>query len=1209
MNEHDEFHATLRFRVIRKIGAGGAGAVYEAYDREQGARVALKTLWLPSAAALLRFKNEFRSLQDLHHPNLVTLGELFEAEGQWFFSMEFVEGRDLVEWSSADQPLTKSEILGGSRYPRLRRAFAQLFRGLNALHSAGKVHRDIKPKNVLVTLEGRVVILDFGLVVDTANPREHDPSELLGSLHYMAPEQAVRLRVDPRADSYSAGVVLYRALTGRLPFERTAEEMINFGTREKPTPPSRITDGIPSDLNALCMDLLQVTPGLRPSAEEAMARLEASGTSASVLPPAPPFVGRDAELTVLREAFNETLFGGTVAVAVSGNSGVGKSVLVRRFGEQISAESGAVVLSGRCYERESVPYKGIDGVVDALSRWLARLKRTEMRALLPPGAALLWHVFPVLRRIEELADRSTQAEFPVDPRVLRAELFATMRELFVRIGMRLPIVIVIDDLQWSDADSLMLLRELVRPPNAPGLLLLATVRTSADERPEVLRELPATVRHLRLGSLAVPEARALAALLLRRVPWSAEGMVEQIAREASGHPLYIDELVRHALLNEDGGNAGTRLEDALWTRISRLEPVSRRVVELAALAGAPRTQDVLAHAVGLEFGPFARVVASLRAANLVRTSGLRRIDSADVYHDFVRKAVLAHLDEAAQVEGHRRLAEALVERDPTSADALAVHWRGAREPEKSARNALTAASLATDALAFDRAAALYRMVLALGISTEIEARAIRARLGDALANAGRGAEAAAVFLEAVNGASPAEALDLQGRAAEQLLITGHFDEGLETLKAVLAAMGMEVPVSRRAAIASLLIRRGQLLVRGLRFRETTEAACDPDDLRSIDLLGSVSMALGMVDTLRGADFQTRHLLRALDAGEPRRVARALAIEAVYSATGGTKSSERTAQIVTLARAVADRVKVPKAFAWGLGAAGATSFLEGRWADANAYLDQALGIMRKENAGLTWENNSAHFYQLGALLHLGELKELGRRIPILVAEAQQRGDRYATTQFRTGLLSIAWLARGDAEGARREANDAILHWSRRGTHLPHFLDLLAQAQIDLYEGRAESAYARVADRGAALESAMLLRVQFVRIKMLDLRARVAIALARLRVDRADELLREASVSVRAIEQEGARWATPLARLMRAGIASCRGEREKAIALLLHAEAEFTAEGMALHLAATQWRRSELSRGSEGERARQLSRAWMDAQSVHDPKSLVRMLAPA
>ncbi len=199
-----------RFELLRPLGEGGMGVVYEAFDRERNAKVALKTLKATvsrkaSAQALLRFKREFRALQDLHHRNLVTLGELIAHDEQWFFTMELVDGyRDFLAWphvrprapmpdgdvalvvererqstahGSIDDTPMKFMRRNSNPAPvhsgvideaKLRATLPQLAAGLDALHQAGKVHRDIKPSNVRVTPVGRVVLLDFGLVADVA---------------------------------------------------------------------------------------------------------------------------------------------------------------------------------------------------------------------------------------------------------------------------------------------------------------------------------------------------------------------------------------------------------------------------------------------------------------------------------------------------------------------------------------------------------------------------------------------------------------------------------------------------------------------------------------------------------------------------------------------------------------------------------------------------------------------------------------------------------------------------------------------------------------------------------------------------------------------------------------------------------------------------------------------------------------------------------
>ena len=199
--------AGSRFEILRSVGQGGMGVVYEAMDHERGRRIALKTLLSPEPDQLLRFKNEFRALQDIQHPNLVVLGELREIEGRLFFTMEFVDGVRFLRWVRP----SSDEAAGELDEERLRDALRQLAAGLVALHDAGKVHCDIKPANVLVTtserLTGRVVILDFGVVAD-AN-RKPDARTIAGTPNYMAPEQSFGLAVG----RYSQNLSVMKALT------------------------------------------------------------------------------------------------------------------------------------------------------------------------------------------------------------------------------------------------------------------------------------------------------------------------------------------------------------------------------------------------------------------------------------------------------------------------------------------------------------------------------------------------------------------------------------------------------------------------------------------------------------------------------------------------------------------------------------------------------------------------------------------------------------------------------------------------------------------------------------------------------------------------------------------------------------------------------------------------------------------------------------
>ena len=1305
----DGFRGSERFLVLRRLGSGGAGVVYEAYDREQGGRIALKVLKRLQPDALLRFKNEFRALQDINHPNLASLGELFEDGGQWFFTMEFVEGTDLLSYVSrfsrrpgsmttedrtiadtlvdSPAPFRRSPSEPGMPRPergeradlseralsritpfderKLRGVLPQLVRGVRALHAAGKVHRDIKASNILVAHDGRVVLLDFGLIMDTDRAREEAETHMVvGTEKYMAPEQAAALQVGPQADCYSIGVVLYRSLTGQFPFGEATGDRLVAKQRHRPAAPTDLVDGVPADLNDLCLDLLRPHPSARPGCDQILERLNEkpwedadgwkppTGEQSVAPPPASsegPFVGRDLELAILHDAFDETMRGATCAIGDVGESGVGKSTLVRRFTALVSEESNALVLSNRCYERESVPYKALDGIIDALSRVLARMAAMDLAELIPRRAGLLAQAFPVLRRVRPFAEASDPArgatEGSVDPKERRAQLFGAVREMLSRLAGQVPLVLVIDDIQWSDADSIALLRDLLRPPDAPALLLLATARAAGETVPEDVLGALGDVRTLRLDRLEPDDARRLARKLLARVPWGGEEMAERVAREADGHPLFIDALVRHALGGGEERARNVRLEDALAARVGRLEDAQRQVLEAVAVGGGPLRLDVVAHATSGELAGLARAVARLRIANLVRASGIRRVDLLDTYHDRVRGAVLAHLDDEARRAWHRRIAMAIEVCAPSDVDGLVTHWRGARDGARASRYALMAAAHASDAFAFDRAARMYKIALASEAggadgdagggsdaprageldaesrarpvararSSPSDLRAIRTNLAIALVNAGRGAEAAEAFLAAAEGATPDEAIDLKRRGAEQLLFSGHFDEGLAVLREVLAAMGMELPKTSRSALASLLVRRGQLRLRGIDFDARDARDCSEADLRRIDMLAAVSSSLGMVDTVRGADFQTRHVLLALKTGEPLRVVRALALEAIYSATGGTRTAGRTAEIVARLREAAARVpNDPVSQAWALAGAAVPSLLEGRWKEATERLAEAAIAFRERCAGQAFALDSINFYLLAALVQLGEMKELGRRIPALLEEATERGDRYALTQLRSGVLSMAWLARGDPEGARREADDAIRQWSKQGTHLPHFLDVLAQAQIDLYEGRPRAAYARVCDKWEALQKAFLLRVQFIRIRMVELRGRAALAVAAAGAGDVETHLREVERCAAEIAAEGTRWGAPLATLLRAGASAVRGETDPAKRQLASAEDGFASERMGLQVAVCRWRLAErIDAEGKQERAALLRAAattWMQEQGVVEPERLVQTIAP-
>jgi len=1225
-----EFTGTQRFRIVRSVGRGGMGEVYEAVDREHDARVALKLLTTLTPDALLLFKNEFRALRDIEHPNVVHFGELLEDGGRWFFTMEFVDGVDFLAYvrpggdgADAEQPTVRTGSAGaalaapesavqrcavalrGFDEGRLREALRQTAAGLAALHAAGKVHRDIKPSNVRVTGDGRVVLLDFGLVTDLRHENDvYTRHSVVGTPAFMAPEQVGHLEAGPESDWYSVGVMLFLALTGRLPFGGGASDVLVNKQLFEPPPPHAIAPDVPPDLDDLCVALLHTDPQARATHREIVRVLSAAEASPAVASPV-PFVGRAAELARLEGWFEQARAGRPATVRVHGESGVGKSALLHAFARRI-AERGAIVLAARCYESELVPFKAVDGVVDALSQHLVSLPAAEAAELTPPNASLLTQTFPVLRRVRSIAAAGAPLGDAPDPQEARGRAFAALRELFCRLARTRPLAVAIDDMQWSDADSLALLRELVRPPDAPALLLVLTIRDDAARGSDAaLSAMPGVAHSLDLERLPLDDARSLATQLLRRfaVP-DAAATADALAHEAGGHPLFLEALARHTQ-SVGAPYARLALDDALWQRVRELDADGRRVLQLVAVAAAPVTAKLAAHAATMDFADFSRRASGLRVAHLLRWSDADRVEP---YHDRVRAVVLAHLDPADARAHHRCLALALEALGGGDPEALAVHWRGGGDDARALAYALKAAELADRALAFDRAAQMYRLALELGLP-QAEATRVRVLLGDALQNAGRGADAAHTYLTAAEGAAKAsEHLDLRRRAAEQLLIAGHVDEGLAVLGAVLDAVGMPLQRTPVRALASLLLRRAQLRLRGLRFEERAPGEIAEDDLARIDVSWSAAIGLSMIDNVRSADFQTRNLLHALGAGEPSRIARALCVEGAHSSIAATRTAARTTRLFDAAEDLARRTDDPYAQGLQRITSGTAAYLGGRWRRARELSEGGEAILRARCTGVVGEINSARLFAMSCMWFLGDLRELVRRVPISIAEAEERGDLYSQVNFRTGT-NQAWLVMGALDEARRQVDEAMASWSHRGVHMQHFFELFARAQIDLYAGDGAAAYARAREGWGMLGRALILRIEYVRVIVRELLGRAAIAAAREVGGRqAARLLDAADRDARAMARVASPWAAPASRLVAAGVAASRGRSDEAIALLREAAAGLDGVDMAMHAAVARWRLGALLGGDEGAALVRGARAWLEDQGVQEAERFAAMLAP-
>jgi len=253
-----------RYRIIRKLGAGGMANVYLAEDQELGRRVAIKILDDRHAADdsfIERFRREAKNAAGLSHPNIVSIYDRGEAEGTYYIAMEYLSGRSLKELIVSRGP---TPIRIAIDYTR------QMLAALGFAHRHGIVHRDIKPHNVVVDADGRLKVTDFGIARSGASQMT-EVGSIIGTAQYLSPEQARGSPVDQRSDVYSVGIVLYEMLTGTVPFTGdTPLEIAMKHLSEVPVPPSELRDDVPADLDLVVLRALAKDPEDRYQTAEEM---------------------------------------------------------------------------------------------------------------------------------------------------------------------------------------------------------------------------------------------------------------------------------------------------------------------------------------------------------------------------------------------------------------------------------------------------------------------------------------------------------------------------------------------------------------------------------------------------------------------------------------------------------------------------------------------------------------------------------------------------------------------------------------------------------------------------------------------------------------------------------------------------------------------------------------------------------------------------
>lgn len=686
------------YDLQRELGRGGFGVVYEARNRRTGNRVALKLLQTErgfSADRLHRFRREFRALSEINHPNLVGMQSLEVDGDQWFFTMDLIDGEDFLGYVRPEGRLDEG---------RLRSSLSQLAEGILFLHRQGIVHRDLKPSNVMVDRSGRVQILDFGLVAQLQTNTDLTQTRsgmFAGTPRYAAPEQMFGQRSEA-SDWYAVGTMLYESLTGHPPF--AGDQMEVLQQKQNEDPPSLLPDestDLAKDLCELANGLLRRDPNERLSSEEvseilglvqetrshgttagssgSTGSIGSTGSTGSVSEgeiDLPAFqedeeiilLGREKQLSELATIQQEFELEKTPRMIwVKGLSGEGKSSLIEHFFRPLRQSDDWLVLSGRCYDRESVPYKAVDCIINPLVSYLRSSRGSWVQSDLPDDIEYLAHLFPLLQRVDAIGERSKHRINTREPERLRARAFYSFRELIARISSRVRLVIWIDDLQWGDGDSAAAWVELLTGSPVPYLWMLGSYRRDeAESSPFLNRWQDITQLESRRVSDQTIEVHPLSddqcielASLRTGVPQDQlQKEAEQLYRDTGGNPYFLEQLIE-GYDAESGKFRHVNLDEVIARRLSRLPEPAQQLLKVIAVAGQATSADEICRVAGLAAMDLS-TLTHMRSERLVRLIGDQRQLRVDSYHDKVRETVLSSMGDEERRQLHLTYAEMIL---------------------------------------------------------------------------------------------------------------------------------------------------------------------------------------------------------------------------------------------------------------------------------------------------------------------------------------------------------------------------------------------------------------------------------------------------------------------------------------------------------------------------------------------------------------------
>ncbi len=1128
------------FVLEKQLGRGTSGFVYRAMDQRVQRRCALKLLMpmiLPED--LVRNKLGFRRMMSIEHPSLLKVHRIHQLDKTTAMSMEEVHGKTLNHAVKELKKLDAAEAY--SRLVRLTRDYAA---GLAVMHVNGYVHRDIKPQNLMVDSEGHGRIIDYGLV-GTFDP-ETDPNGyrhyLAGTPRYFSPETLWYQHYLPAGDIFSLGVVMLEALhTIKWEHEEDVFKRSEKSSRDDAENLSEAIEGldqsVPDELREMCLEMLQREPGERPTAME-VARVGLTTTLRFDFPQETSLVGRRQERTTALNWLDDIYDGGVGRLHITGRSGIGKTRLVDEIERYAHLKRWGQVFRVRCRSRENQPLQAFDQVCDEIANRYRRGDREPLE-LDTVSATILHNIFPVLKNVLQCSMKMV----PPGTSTERLDALEAAARLSVQLRKVGPVVVILDDAQWADRDSLNALDRLQTAQDDRGLGIITVSRDAEDPQ-----RLPASCR-IDVTPLSESDSKTILKAAAER--WDvglSDKIMDRLIEVAEGVPFRLHELADEfrpgralADLSElstmDASVQNVGQIQWLWQhRRARLSEEAYQVLLYVVTAGCKVSTEQLGRLTTLGDAVDA-AVSELAQQRLViddATGG----ECIQIVHDQVADSLVETLTGEEKRKAHQAWAALLVREDHPErlAARIAGHFIAAEQPWRAVSYAVLAAEEAERLVAMTEAARWHAMVV-----NHVKGKEKITRIRHAARcfhQADRPVEAAEYYRQLLEHVDENERVECRLLIASLSIRSGRFEDARQQVQQLARVIGLPRRKSSLVSKLSLGYKTLSVMVRELisrnesieeKLNKPPRSEGEQAHLAQQQLRVCVTLArpMSMFENLHSAELNMMGLWLAQRDGTAAQRVHAIVGRSVFGCydRGNNRVNSETALYDI--RPFVKELGNPRASGDMWAGVAYSHALSHRWQQVPETVDLSVKHYAEVTDSNGFEMSHTRWLAVWAHWHLGSWSKMFDMADLMLEDAIRRNDLFQQLILCEGYGCSAWLAR-----------DRVAEWDRLATHrnevafgrstqLFHIFSWIASVHRAIYEGLFDTAWQHFKQMESEVRQLPYSKLQLLRVVQHSLGALTALHL--FRREQSPRWARRVEKQIRRLRNERLKYASVVADL--------------------------------------------------------------------------------